>query len=196
MGVNVGVGVEIGEDISSSHSTPIPVSNPSTGQAPTFPLKAGRHFLAALMLIISFHATATPIITYVYDGDTVKVLDNNVEYKLRISDIDAPEKTQSYGLKSRRALMQLCLGANIHAAVSGMDKYQRHLGKLTCNGQDASLFMLQNGHAWFNSRYSLDGTLLAAEQEARRNKRGLWANKQQTPPWVWRHESWRKNHPH
>ena len=191
MGVNVGVGVEIGEDISLNRSTPIPVSNPSTGQALTFPLKAGRYFLAALLLIFSFHTAAAPVITYVYDGDTVKILDNNVEYKLRITDIDAPEKAQSYGLKSRRALIKLCLRANIHAAVSGMDKYQRRLGKLTCNGQDAGLLMLQNGHAWFNSRYSLDGTLLAAEQEARRNKRGLWANKQQTPPWIWR-----KNHPH
>ena len=172
--------------VNSSHSTPIPA----------FPLKAGRNFLTALMLIFSFHAVAAPVITYVYDGDTVKIFDNNVEYKLRINDIDAPEKAQAYGLKSRRALMQLCLGANIHAALSGTDRYQRRLGKLTCNGQDASLFMVQNGHAWFYQHFSNDGTLLNAEQEARRNQLGLWASKQQTPPWIWRHESWRKNHPH
>ena len=183
MGVNVGVGLnlEIGVGVNSSHSTPIS----------TFPLKAGRNFLAALMLIFSFNTAAAPVITYVYDGDTVKILDNAEEYKLRIADIDAPEKAQPYGLKSRRALMRLCLRANIHAALSGMDKYQRRLGKLTCNGQDASLFMVKNGHAWFYQHYSTDSTLLDAEQEARRNKLGLWASKQQTPPWLWR-----KNHPH
>ena len=152
--------------------------------------------LLCLLFAFSFNAAAAPVITYIYDGDTVKINDNNVEYKLRINDIDAPEKTQAYGLKSRRALSQLCLGSNLQVVLSGIDKYYRNLGKLTCNGQDASLWMVQNGHAWFYSRYSMDGTLLFAEQEARRNKLGLWASKQQTPPWIWRRESWRKNHPH
>ena len=152
--------------------------------------------LVFCLLFISFNAFAEPVITYVYDGDTVKIADGNLEYKLRLTDIDAPEKAQPYGLKSRRALMQLCLGANIYAALSGTDKYQRRLGKLTCNGQDASLFMVKNGHAWFYKHYSADSTLLAAEQEARNNKRGLWASKNPTAPWIWRHEPWRKNHPH
>jgi endonuclease YncB( thermonuclease family) len=140
---------------------------------------------------VNLNAFALPVITYVYDGDTVKISENNSEYKLRLTDIDAPERNQTYGKKSRRALMQLCLGANIHAVLSGTDKYRRRLGKLTCNGQDASLFMVKNGHAWFNNRYSMDGTLLYAAQEARRNKLGLWQDKNPTPPWVWR-----KNRPH
>ena len=147
-------------------------------------------------LLLSFNAAASPVITYFYDGDTVKILDNNEEYKLRITNIDAPERNQAYGKKSRRALMSLCEGTNINVALSGTDKYQRRLGTLICNSQNASMWMLQNGHAWFNSRYSMDGTLLFAEQEARRNKLGLWASKQQTPPWIWRRESWRKNRPH
>jgi endonuclease YncB( thermonuclease family) len=130
-------------------------------------------------------------ITYFYDGDTVKIKDASYEYKLRLTNIDAPERNQDYGKKSRRALMQLCLGANIHVASMGYDKYQRTLGKLTCNDTDASLFLVKNGHAWFNRRYSMDYTLDLAEQEARKNKLGLWSAQQQTPPWVWR-----KNHPH
>lgn len=148
------------------------------------------------LLFISLNAAAKPIITYVYDGDTVKILDNNIEYKLRLTDIDAPEKSQTYGLKSRRALIKLCLGANIYAVLSGTDKYQRRLGKLECNGQDASLFMVQNGHAWFYQHYSASSVLLVAEQEARKNQLGLWEENKPTPPWIWRHESWRKNHPH
>jgi micrococcal nuclease len=143
------------------------------------------------LLLISFNAAATPVITYFYDGDTVKIIDGNLQYKLRLTDIDAPEKAQSYGLKSRRALIAFCKNADVAVFLSGIDKYHRNLGRLQCNQQDASLFMVQNGHAWFNSRYSADGTLLAAEQEARRSKLGLWANKQQTPPWLWR-----KNHPY
>lgn len=130
-------------------------------------------------------------ITYFYDGDTVRIKDSASEYKLRITDIDAPERNQSYGKKSRRALMQFCKNANVNVYISGVDKYQRNLGKLHCNNQDVSLFMLKNGHAWFNRRYSMDYTLDLAEQEARKNKLGLWNTQQQTPPWVWR-----KNHPH
>jgi micrococcal nuclease len=130
-------------------------------------------------------------ITYFYDGDTVKIKDASYEYKLRLTDIDAPERNQTYGLKSRRALMQFCKNASVNVYISGMDKYHRNLGKLHCNNTDASEFMVKNGHAWFNRRYSLDYMLDLAERAARKNKLGLWGAEQQTPPWVWR-----KNHPH
>jgi micrococcal nuclease len=134
-------------------------------------------------------------ITYFYDGDTVKIKDqsnNNIayEYKLRLTDIDAPERNQTYGLKSRRALMQFCKNADVKVYISGTDKYQRSLGKLHCNSLDASEFMVKNGHAWVNRRYSMDYMLALQEDEARKNKLGLWNAEQQTPPWVWR-----KNHP-
>lgn len=148
-----------------------------------------RIFLLVLCAL-STHASAATI-TYIYDGDTVKMNDGVSEYKLRLTDIDAPERNQAYGKKSRRALIGLCSQANIHAALSGTDKYNRRLGKLFCNGQDVSVWMVQNGHAWFNNRYSADGTLQYAEQTARQNKLGLWKSKLQTPPWIWR-----KNHPH
>ena len=86
--------------------------------------------LFAPIFTLSFHASAANI-SYVYDGDTVKINDNNTEYKLRLTDIDAPERNQAYGKKSRRALIGLCSQANIHAALSGTDKYNRRLGKLS-----------------------------------------------------------------
>jgi micrococcal nuclease len=125
-------------------------------------------------------------ITYFYDGDTVKINDAGYEYKLRLTDIDAPERNQTYGLKSRRELMQFCKNADVKVYISGMDKYHRNLGKLHCNNVDASIFMVKNGHAWFNRRYSMDYTLDLAELDARKNKLGLWEAQQQTPPWVWR----------
>lgn len=153
-----------------------------------------KRFLTALAFawILTYSLTVFAIeITYFYDGDTVKINDNGLEYKLRLTDIDAPERNQAYGLKSRRALMQLCNNASVQVQIMGVDKYQRKLGKLDCNKQDVSFYMLQNGYAWFYHQYSNDSALELAEVEARDNKRGLWNAKQQTPPWVWR-----KNHPH
>lgn len=148
-----------------------------------------KHFLNALVAAWIF-AFSLPVlsaeITHFYDGDTVKIKDTNREFKLRLSDIDAPERNQAYGLKSRRALMQLCKNAEVKVYISGQDQYQRSLGKLYCNKQNASEFMVKNGHAWFNRRYSMDYMLALLEDEARKNKRGLWEAEKPTPPWVWR----------
>ena len=148
-------------------------------------------FCLLLLLSTSAYAELTAKVTYFYDGDTVKINDSIAEYKLRITDIDAPELNQVYGRKSRRALMKLCENAQVQVQLSGIDKYQRNLGKLYCNQQDASLWMVQNGHAWFNSHYSADGNIAIAEQTARQNKSGLWKSKKPVPPWMWR-----QKHPH
>ena len=156
-----------------------------------------RHFFTVLgsawILACSLPAFALEI-TYFYDGDTVKINDPSNKngakaYKLHITDIDAPELNQPYGLKSRRALMRFCKNAKVQVQLLGVDKYQRKLGKLECNNQDVSFYMLENGHAWFYEQYSSDSALELAELEARNNKRGLWQSGHPTPPWVWR-----KNH--
>jgi micrococcal nuclease len=147
------------------------------------------YLATAWLLAYSLPAFALEI-TYFYDGDTVKIKDGSYEYKLRLTDIDAPERNQDYGKKSRRALMLFCKNTDVKVYISGTDKYQRRLGKLHCNKLDASEFMVKNGHAWFNRRYSMDYMLALQEDEARKNKLGLWDAQRLTPPWVWR-----KNHP-
>lgn len=132
-------------------------------------------------------------VTYVYDGDTVKlspIASNNSqdEFKLRLTDIDAPERNQSYGLKSRRALMTLCKGKNIivTAKISGTDKYQRSLGRLECNGIDASYYLAEHGLAWFYAQYSSDKAIENAANNARKLTLGLWADEKLIAPWDWR----------
>lgn len=133
-------------------------------------------------------------ITYVYDGDTVKLSHADGEFKLRLADIDAPERNQSYGLKSRRALSKLCLGNKISlkVTISDTDKYMRTLGKLECNKIDASLYLVNQGLAWHYTQYSNDPALHDAELKARKQKRGLWATASPTPPWIWRRQQQEK----
>lgn len=145
-------------------------------------------FLIALsiLLALSFKAHATISIDYVYDGDTVKVIDGKAQYKLRITNIDAPERNQPYGKKSRRALIQLCQNAVVNVNITGTDKYQRKLGSLSCNKEDVASYMLKHGHAWFNDRYSSDLVLALKERAAREKKLGLWQSTKPIAPWVWR----------
>lgn len=134
----------------------------------------------------SVSAAAAPIITHFYDGDTVKIDDGQRQYKLRITDIDAPERNQRYGKQARRALMKLCKQADIQVTFTGIDKYQRELGYLSCNNTSVSESLIEQGYAWFNVRYSSNWALQAVENEARQAKRGLWKQKNPMPPWEWR----------
>jgi len=145
--------------------------------------------LIALLILIflSFKAHASPSILYVYDGDTVKLIDGATEYKLRINHIDAPERNQAFGKKSRRALMTLCKDATIEVVITGTDQYQRQLGDLYCNNQDVSNYMISNGYAWFNKRYSKRTEFAQLEENARKKRLGLWQDDKPLAPWVWRH---------
>ena len=123
---------------------------------------------------------------YVYDGDTVEIKQNAASFKLRLVDIDAPERNQPYGLKSRRALLNLCHQSKIRVTIIGQDKYLRQLGKLECNGKDASLYLVETGYAWLYEKEIVDSPLKQAYLDARRNQLGLWQDINPVPPWVWR----------
>jgi micrococcal nuclease len=151
--------------------------------------------LLCLYIATSQAEENTYTVTYVYDGDTLKLRpiasnDAQDEFKLRLTDIDAPERNQSYGLKSRRALMKLCKGENITvtAQISGTDKYQRSIGRLECNGINASYYLAKHGLAWFYAQYSSDTTIENAAKNAHRYMLGLWADKKPVAPWNWRRE--------
>lgn len=133
------------------------------------------------------------IVTYVYDGDTVKLRpisssNSNDEFKLRLTGIDAPERNQDFGLQSRRALIKLCQGNNIFVTteVVAKDKYNRSLGRLYCNHTDASIYLAERGLAWNNARYSSDVNIYNADLKARQQRLGLWADDNPIPPWDWR----------
>jgi endonuclease YncB( thermonuclease family) len=143
-------------------------------------------FIVCYLSVHSLPVLAQISVSYVYDGDTVKINDGLREYKLRIADIDAPEKNQRYGKQARRALIKLCKDAEIEVTFTGVDKYQRDLGYLICDTFPVSQWMVEHGYAWFNVRYSSNWTLQTMENEARQSKRGLWKQKKPMPPWIWR----------
>jgi endonuclease YncB( thermonuclease family) len=161
---------------------------------PQIVMTAIRLLLAGLLLGLAAlsHAQGQYIVTKVYDGDTVELDGEQGKFKLRLTDIDAPERNQAYGKISRRALNKLCKASNIKvsAKILGTDKYHRALGRLQCNGMDASLYMAAHGFAWHYEKYSSDATIRQASATARTKRIGLWQESNPTPPWLWR-----KQHP-
>lgn len=128
------------------------------------------------------------------DGDTVTVLDSaNTQIKIRLMGIDAPEKKQAFGTRSKESLSALVFDKQVTVEFSKKDKYGRTVGKILVNGIDANLEQVKAGMAWHYKQYQREqsaddrATYAQAEEQARAAKTGLWADTDPTPPWDWRH---------
>ncbi len=123
----------------------------------------------------------------VMDGDTLAVLDaDNQEHRVRLAEIDAPEKRQPYGQRSKQSLSGLCFGLAAVIEDKGRDRYGRVIGRVNCAGIDASAEQVRHGMAWVFDRYATDRTLYAIQEEARAARRGLWSDTAPVPPWEYR----------
>lgn len=118
------------------------------------------------------------------DGDTITVLNGKEQTKVRLYGIDAPEKKQDYGQKSRQFLASLIAGQVVEVEPKGKDRYKRTLGIIHYKDQDINAQMVLNGYAWAYVKYSK--MYVDQEKTARENKRGLWQSSDPTPPWEWR----------
>ena len=151
-------------------------------------------FLFSLLVCFPVQAgTITGTVVRITDGDTVVVLDaNKVQYKIRLVGIDAPEKKQAYGQKSKENLSDLVAGKHVVVEYDKLDRYKRVLGKIMLNGADMNLEQVASGLAWHYKKYqrgqSQADQLLYSEAEidARNAKRGLWQDPDPIPPWEYR----------
>ncbi|ELY0725852.1 thermonuclease family protein [Escherichia coli] len=123
----------------------------------------------------------------VLDGDTIEVLQDKKPVRIRLANIDAPEKKQAFGRWSANQLKALLAAQPVTVTYTQTDRYGRIIGRVfTTNSTDASRFMVQSGAAWVYERYNTDKSLPALQREAQEQKRGLWADTNPVPPWEWR----------
>lgn len=130
----------------------------------------------------------------VSDGDTITILDaDRVAHKIRLAGIDAPEKSQPFGNRSKQHLSDLVFAKRVKVDWGQTDRYGRTIGKVLVSGLDANLEQLRAGMAWHYKDYekeqsTLDrNTYVRAEAEARVRKTGLWRDASPIPPWDFRH---------
>ncbi len=94
------------------------------------------------------------LVVGVSDGDSVTVIDaNKTQYKIRLAGIDAPEKAQAYGQKSKDSLSDLVFGQQVDVEWSKRDRYGRTVGKLMLGGVDINLEQIKRGMAWHYKNY-------------------------------------------
>ena len=115
----------------------------------------------------------------VADGDTITVLDaNKVQLKIRLAGIDAPEKAQAFGNRSKESLSELVFDKTVAVETTKRDKYGRQIGKVLVDGRDVNLVQVERGMAWFYRQYQREQSpndqrlYEAAEDATRAGKRG------------------------
>jgi endonuclease YncB( thermonuclease family) len=150
--------------------------------------------ILALVFSIPAWADITGNVVGVADGDTITVLDaDRVQHKIRLTGIDAPEKKQAFGNRSKQSLSDMVFDKNVTVETDKRDRYGRELGKVLADGKDVNLEQVRAGMAWHYKAYvrtqsAIDRQAYAdAENEAKDAKRGLWVDADPTPPWEWRH---------
>lgn len=142
-----------------------------------------KSILLLIMLYVSLFAFPAKVVK-ISDGDTITVLSGKEQTKVRLYGIDAPEKKQDYGQRSRQFLASLIAGQVVEVEPKGKDRYKRTLGIIHHKGQDINAQMVLNGYAWAYIKYSK--MYVDQEKIARENKLGLWQSSNPTPPWEWR----------
>lgn len=153
--------------------------------------------IAAAFLLVALTCTAATIegrVVGVADGDTITILDDTrTQHKIRLAGIDAPEKRQPFGNRSKESLSDLVFSKTVTVETDKRDKYGREVGKVLVNGKDANLEQVQRGFAWHYKAYEREQSAndrkvyADAESEAKSARLGLWSDSEPVPPWVFRH---------
>jgi endonuclease YncB( thermonuclease family) len=160
-----------------------------------FPLKCkpqGALLLGVFMLLIypSVLIAWEGKVVRIVDGDTIDVLKDGKQVKIRLVAIDCPEKDQPWGKGAKQFISLLVLNKTVAVQPVDEDRYGLIVAWVFFEEINLSKALLRAGLAWHYRPYSDDSLLTALEAEAREAKKGLWSDSFPVPPWVWR--KWKK----
>lgn len=158
-------------------------------------------------IVTAAHAANAPYkltgkVVRVSDGDTVNLLVENKQERIRLASIDAPETAhgssqpgQPFGEASRKNLAEYVAGKTLTVVCFEKDHYDRHICDIPVNGTTANRLQVEQGYAWANQqakgKFLRDKSLVDLEKSARQKKLGLWAEPGAVAPWDWRVQCWK-----
>lgn len=143
--------------------------------------------MKSILLLIMLHASPFAFsgkVVSIHDGDTITILQDKQQIKVRLFGIDAPELKQPYGKKSKQFLANLVAGQMVEVEENGKDRYKRTIGTIYLGDTDINAQMVASGYAWAYRKFSKKYT--AQESRAKSQRLGLWRDKEPISPWEWR----------
>lgn len=142
--------------------------------------------LLIFLSFFSFSQTTAKVIG-IKDGDTVLVLlGNNIQKILILAEVDCPETGQAFGKNAKQFTSSQIFGKNIEFIETDIDRYGRTIAKIYYDNKYLSAEIIKAGLGWWYYHYSNDKHLKMIEDEASKNKIGLWSDPNSIPPWEWR----------
>ena len=148
-----------------------------------------------ILIFFSYSYAWTGKVVGVSDGDTIKVLRDGKQVKVRLYGIDTPEKAQPFGQKAKKFTTNMAANKMVDVKHIDTDRYGRTVGLVTVYGKSLNKELVRNGYAWVYKQYckeSFCSEWLKIEDIARKANAGLWIEPNPIPPWEWR-KSKKKN---
>ena len=134
--------------------------------------------------------TLTAKVIGIKDGDTVVVLDSlNHQTTLRLAEVDCPEKNQPFGTKAKQFTSDQIYRKEIKYVVTDIDRYGRSIAMIYYDDNKyLSAEIIKTGMGWHYKRYSTSKELALIEDNAKKNKKGLWVDINPIEPSEWRNK--------
>ncbi|MCB2141137.1 thermonuclease family protein [bacterium] len=156
-------------------------------------LKAVRLLIVIFFLAITIKVHADDVIVGkvvgVADGDTITVLENRTQYKIRLYGIDTPESHQDFGNRAKQFTSDLVYGKQVRVVTKDIDRYGRIVGMVYVGDVCVNESLVESGMAWVYRKYcrmETCGSWLDLESQAMDGDIGLWSHPNPVAPWEYR----------
>jgi endonuclease YncB( thermonuclease family) len=125
------------------------------------------------------------------DGDTIKVLRNRQEVRIRLWGVDCPERRQDFGDRAKRRTSELAFGKTVEIQEMDRDRYGRTVAIVILpDGLILNEALVGDGLAWVHLKYCNRPEKCAKWQDLERSARsrmlGLWSMPNPVAPWEFR----------
>ena len=151
-------------------------------------------FISALAFFYVTCSDVTKAQTYqgkvikVTDGDSINILYDGKPLRIRLAEIDAPERGQPFWKKSREALASYVSGKEVTVEEVDIDHWDRVIGQVYLGDLWVNGALVRGGYAYVYPKYATSSRLYAFESDAKKDKAGIWKlpEKERVKPWEWR----------
>ena len=130
-------------------------------------------------------STYTAYVVRIIDGECARY--NRRKAPIRLAMVDAPEREQPFGTEATKKLSELLRQGTVRLKVKCIDKYNREVAFVYCEGKDVSAEMLKEGMA-LHYHMNFDNCEIydKFEAAAKRCRQGLWSQEKIEKPWDFR----------
>jgi micrococcal nuclease len=145
--------------------------------------------LVLILFVVSSAFAQTGKVVGVSHGDTITVLVNKTQVKVRLYGIDCPENGQDFGNRAKQFASEMVFGKFVTIEVIDIDRYGRSVANVLIDGKSLNEEVVKAVYAWVYPQYcktSVCKIWYQHESETRSNKIGLWNHTNPMPPWEFR----------